>query len=1040
MNYTKSQEQAIRLQGQNILVSASAGSGKTGVLKERVIEKIRLGVDIDQLIILTFTEAAAQEMKNRIVKELIKLKLDEQLTKVDNAIISTFDAFTLRLVKEYHYLLKLDYNIQINDSVIIEVRKKETIMEVLKTFYQENSFEFNQFFKLYFSKSDAWLEEAVYKLGEDLRKLPNYQETIDNYENIYLNVDFMKEKCNEYLDDLISRIKKEYFIFIENYFQKSPLYDEKYQDYLSNIKINLEALLNNQGYDDFLDKVLNIDFPKKPSNKDQAKPEIIDYIKKEIIGKELGKLFANSYEDLVSNYKTIINSVKTLLKITKEYLKAFEVIKHEEQLYSFDDIMFFAIRLFKENPQIREKYQKKINEILIDEYQDTNDIQDQLISMIANNNIFMVGDVKQSIYRFRNANPHNFMRIYQDYLNSDNGKAIFLQENFRSNKYVLDMINKVFKQVMTVDFGGVDYQDEQVLTTGFSEDDQIQNQDAYEMILYDYKQESETDEEITKVKIESHLLAQDIKSKIGMEVYDLKLRRTRELNYQDFTILVDRKNDFLTISKIISQYNIPVDIYNDEPFHSSDEIRFVFQYLILINCFVGEEYFNKYFKTALFSVARSFVYKIKDEVITRFLIEQKLESKIDVHKLKEDESLVLIYNDIIDIISNYWDFPPYRILEAVYDKCQIYYKISYLDNPRQKEEKLDYFLMKVQSFTDFTYQDLLKYLQVIIENDEFDIEYSNVKKSVNAVKLMSIHKSKGLQFSHVYLIGLYKEFFNPENKDNFVFSKDYGILTKSYNQGFFPNFLQRLYFNRVEKENLSEKLRLLYVAMTRTINKLIVVMDYDEKSLDRTRKIRSFKDVFYQTLEINPDNIRELKILETQNKLVDDLKLNRKITFRSFNFENVKQTRAKYSKAISQIISDKTKEFIEFGEKYHLYLQNVDFTNLKDSIKDYPNDLQESIIKLSRSDIFLNLKSPKFYQEYQFYQEDNNSIFQGVIDLLIIDEDIAYIIDYKLKNLDDLSYIEQLRGYYLFLRPKIKKKIKIYLYSLLDSSLQEVNL
>ena len=186
IEYTDNQLLAKDYEGKNILVSASAGSGKTGVLKERVIRKINDNIDIDKMIILTFTEAAAYEMKSRIIKEIHDHKLFDQIPKLDNAIISTFDAFCLRLVKEYHYLLNVENTITIADSVLIKSKKQVVIKEILKNYYEENSKEFNQTFKRYFSKSDAWLYNAVYRLGEDFRKNPSYQEILGNYQRNYL--------------------------------------------------------------------------------------------------------------------------------------------------------------------------------------------------------------------------------------------------------------------------------------------------------------------------------------------------------------------------------------------------------------------------------------------------------------------------------------------------------------------------------------------------------------------------------------------------------------------------------------------------------------------------------------------------------------------------------------------------------------------------------------------------------------------------------------------------------------------------------------
>jgi ATP-dependent helicase/nuclease subunit A len=1038
MGYTKSQLEAINYKTGNILVSASAGSGKTGVLKERVITKLKNGIDIDKLVILTFTKAAAEEMKSRIINEIESLNLTDQLPKIDNAIISTFDAFTLRLVTEYHYLLGLDKDITISDQVLIKIRKQETIKKVLEKYYLNNDEAFKLLFKRYFNKSDGWLEDSVYKIGEALRKLADYEQYICDYADLYQEKEFIELNAKKYIKQIIQKLKDEYQDFSVMYLEKLPAFDEKFQEYILNVKTIVDEIINEDDENVIIIKIINFKRPTKPKNKELSAPAILDVLKD--IKDEFKKLFVFSYDDLLTSVKSSFQVANELLKIVTDYLDEFNRIKAEEMLYSYEDIMFFAIKLFEDFDDIRLKFINNIHEILIDEYQDTNDLQDWFISLIANNNVFMVGDVKQSIYRFRDANPKNFMRIYREYNDHNTGKAIFLQENFRSNRFVLEAINQIFKQIMTYEVGGVDYEDEQVLKTGYDEDYLLHDANAFETKVYDINLIKDDYPNQTREETEAHLVAQDILKRMedNEEIYDLKLGKKRSLAFSDFTVLVDRKKAFLTYAKVISKYNIPIDIYDDEPFFSSDEIRFVFQYLLLINCFKDDKYFKKYFKTSLYAVARSFVYRIKDEVIAKFLAFESLEEIADISKLSNDTSLRIIYQDINDIIAYYWDYPPSKILEIVYQKTNIYLKIAELNNPRQKEEKLDFFLLKVKAIKEFTYQELIMYLEAIIETEDFDIEYAEKKNNVNAVKLMSIHKSKGLQFPIVYLIGLYKQFMNMENKEPFIFNKDYGILTKSYQEGFYPNFLQKLYFNEVESENVSEKVRLLYVAMTRAINKIVLVLDYDESFLEKKHKILSFKHLLYQTIKIDENMIEEFKIpsLVNQKKALNVSE--EVIEFKRFDFSYEKLVKVRYSKAMTNFLDDDAIKMIDKGNEYHQLLEIVDFNDLENSIKDFPNNLKQAIKNLVNQPLFTELKNPKFYQEYEFYQEKENRVLRGIIDLLIIAEDRVITLDYKLKNIDDEAYVKQLKGYYDFLKEKIDKPIKLFLYSLFDNELKEV--
>ncbi len=1041
MKYTPSQIEAINFKGQNILVSASAGSGKTGVLKERVIERIKSGVDIDKLIILTFTKAAAEEMKSRILKEFDKLGLEEQIAKADNAIISTFDAFSLRLVSEYHYLLGLDKSIEISDSVLIKIRKQELINDVVKHFYKEGTKEFKDFFKLYFQKSDNWLYQAVYNIGEALRKLPDYRSRIANYDDYYLSNDFIIANANNYLEDIKTEITGLYQSFQEEFLDNLSLNDERITEYLNTVNEIVDTILSTDCNDDFINAINNHSFPRKPAIKEFDKPEIIDEIKN--ISNSFKKMNITSKDSLINSINSTKPSVNMLLEITKAYLDEYSLFQKQENLYSFEDIMFFSIDLLESFPEIKTKYQNEIDEILIDEYQDTNDLQDYFISLISNNNVFMVGDVKQSIYRFRDANPKNFLRIFDNYQAGDGGKAIFLQENFRSNKYVLAEINKIFKKVMSKNLGGIDYVNEQVLITGYDDDFLLHDPECFKIISYDKDLILEQYPKLSRAEIEAHFIAQDIIKRIVNKetIYDLKTKVHKELEYKDITILVDRKTEFNNYGKIIATYNIPIEIYSDEPFFLSDEIQFITQFLILLNCFNDQDYFAKHFKSAIYACARSFVYQVKDEEIIDFLVLEEVHKPEDLIVLNKYPSLGKIYHDLLSLIEHMNILPPFAIVEKIYQQLNIYKQIAYLDNPGKKEEKLDFFLMKVKSFKTFLYIDLIQYLENINELRELDIEYSETKRSNNAIKLMSIHKSKGLQFPVVYAIGLSKQFNNTENKENFLFDKSMGILTKAYDDGFYRNFLQDLLFKQIEQENLSEKIRLFYVALTRTINNLCLIVEHDESLIEKqTKKFLSFKHLLYQVYDFSKIVKTDFVIPEVQNTDYGLHKSDKMIKYQQFSFPKEEKSTNRYSKSMNSFLEDDIIKLIDYGNYYHQLLEKVDYNNFNESITEFPKELQDSLNTLVNSNLFKSFKNPSFYQEYEFYQEEDNQVHRGIMDLLVIDHFKVTIIDFKLKNIYDEAYIKQLHGYYDFLKDKIDKPISLYLYSIMNKDLKKVEL
>ena len=356
----------------------------------------------------------------------------------------------------------------------------------------------------------------------------------------------------------------------------------------------------------------------------------------------------------------------------------------------------------------------------------------------------------------------------------------------------------------------------------------------------------------------------------------------------------------------------------------------------------------------------------------------------------------------MDIIAQAWDFPNSDIIEAIYKNLKIYKHLARLENPEESEKKIDFFLMKVKSLKEFEYKDLILYLEEIIEDSSFDIEYKEKKNDINAIKLMSMHKSKGLQFPLVYLIGLYKQFHNPENKSPFIFNKDLGILTKSYLDGFYPNFMQKLLFNEVDKEDLSEKLRLLYVAMTRAVNELVLVLDYKE-DIDEFKTVKSFSILLHQTLKFDERDLVDFELddLELEQKTINET--NKVIKLNRLDFAKEEVERTSYSKKITDILDDETIRLLESGSEYHKYLEMVDFNNVALSISTYPDFVKHAIEELVESSLFKKLRNPKFYREYEFYEETDQGVFRGIIDLLIIDDLKIVALDYKLKNIEALK-------------------------------------
>ena len=427
--WTAEQELAITKSGENIIVSAGAGSGKTAVLTERTIRKLLNGANINRLLILTFTNAAAAEMKERIRKAIKKANLKEQLDYIDSAYITTFDSFALSVVKKYHTLLKISPNISIMDNSIEILKTNEIIDNIFDSMYGDENFD--KLINDFCIKSDDNIKSIVKEISKKLDLLSNKKEYLENYINTHFNDEFIDKQINKYLNIII---------------EVKDSINEPYKELLSRVDnkfietFNIENLLNSNTYEEIKTNINLVGSPRKNKNCEDDfkiyKDEITDIIKKL---KELTRF--ESVDEMKQSLLSTKPYIIAISKIINEFDIEFNKYKKENDLYTFSDIALMSIKTLKENKDIREELKNSFDEIMVDEYQDTSDIQEEFINLIANNNVYMVGDIKQSIYRFRHANPYIFRNKYDNYSKENGGIKIDLLKNFRSREEKINNIN-----------------------------------------------------------------------------------------------------------------------------------------------------------------------------------------------------------------------------------------------------------------------------------------------------------------------------------------------------------------------------------------------------------------------------------------------------------------------------------------------------------------------------------------------------------------------------------------------------------------------
>ena len=422
---TKEQQLAIDKEGSNIIVSAGAGSGKTAVLTQRVIRKIKDGCHVNRLLVLTFTNEAANEMKSRIRKSIIKENLIDELILLDSSYITTFDSYALSLVKKYSYILNITSDISIVDENIITILKYKELDSIFESMYGDS--EFDTLVKDFCLKDDLNLKQDIIRLSNKLNLLIDKDKYLDNYFDIY-NDTFLNNVVSKYERFIRDNVLELQGIY--NELQKYISFDlvKKLDDYFS-------VLFNAHCYEEYL-PFLSLSLPRFVGvdelglcYKEELKSKIDDI-------KKLLKYDSNL--DMVNSIKDTFKYINVIIKIIRELDKRICEYKYNNNSFEFNDIALMAIKIVTDNEDIREEIKEYFNEIMIDEYQDTSDIREEFIKLIENNNVYMVGDIKQSIYRFRNANPLIFKNKYDKYSKEDGGIKIDLLKNFRSRDKVLE--------------------------------------------------------------------------------------------------------------------------------------------------------------------------------------------------------------------------------------------------------------------------------------------------------------------------------------------------------------------------------------------------------------------------------------------------------------------------------------------------------------------------------------------------------------------------------------------------------------------------
>ncbi len=1001
MKFTPSQQEAIEIINTNCIVSAGAGSGKTAVLTEKVYYLIKeKKYHIDEMLILTFTKLAAGEMKHRI-KNKLKDEFKEESLNVDSAYITNFDSFALSLVKKYHLLLGLNEDISIVTSTL-DVKRNLWIEEEVKKQYDENNPDFLNLLKRVTLKDD----EEVKKLIFNFLKKSELASSIDDY--------FKKISYEEYMKILDLALEQVLTLFKD---KQDALYSilEEFEEEKSKEKMYkwLEGYLNSSTYDDFVSSVVLLNrFPS-------FKPECVDYEltrKIKSINDNFFKEIKDSlkYEEFLKKNWAEEYALKEKVKeIAYNVYKRMYNYKVEHQVFEFYDIALFAYNLVKDNEEIRNKLKNQFKIIMVDEYQDTSYSQERFLNLICDNNMFMVGDIKQSIYRFRHARPEIFNEKYLNYQKGIGGKKIDLNENFRSRKEVLNDINTIFSSIMSLEKGNANYKKDHIILPGNKLYDTV-DIPKKETMAITYSLDEEVSE---KNEYEANLIADDILRRIKnneeVTVFKNGIALKTKVSFSSFCILMDRGTSFNTYQRIFKERGIPLFVENNEKINAHAIVFIVKNFFKMFSKIRNAEFDNE-FKHSFLSLSRSFLYAYDDNEILNYIRTNNFQSST-------------VYKDIKYVLDNVKSKSLYETLKLYIEKSNFYYRLisnANIDNNIYVLENF-YDYIKEMDLLDYTIEELIEFFD---SSKAFDVEITLSSSSTDedAVKMMNIHKSKGLEFPIVYYPGLTKKENKSEEKKSSIISDKFGILL-SDEEG--DKGLMRYLLKQEENaDNLSERIRIFYVGLTRAKEQMIFVYPSDDKE-----KTMDSASCFYDFLKASNLNLKEyfrtIEYLKNEDEISNEHELD--LDYQEIKFEE--KTEKEINKKSSKNISlDSSLSALNYGTKIHFIMNYIDFNN--PDFSKLNNYEKEVVQKFFNSELFLKIKDGTIYKEYQF--EEDNVI--GIIDLFSIFEDKIMLVDYKLKNLDDEEYNKQIKIYASYLNHVFNKEVEAYLYSLIDGTFIEI--
>lgn len=1102
-SWTKEQEAAITRRNKSLLVSASAGSGKTTVMIERIVE-LMLGkgenttkTPITNFLIVTFTKASAVDMKKKLIDKLLELDADDyildQIESVSVADISDLHSFYSKLISTYFYEVELDPSYKIVDGDEANNLKEKAISKLFEEKEKQGDVEYFKLFDIFqVKRKNDKLKEAIFKLNDFLNSINDgekwFVERLEESYNSDLKTNICANKINDYVCSAILDDAK----MCDDFAEKSASLG--YVPYYNNFTDFSSILRAVKRSNSLAVNMKNLKEMKFPATK--TPPEEYLYLKDE------AEFIKDTFKSHIKNYKVNLISddeeflkkgiiaakrnLEEVFKLTKEFNEIYSKLKRDVNGLDFNDLEKFAVKIL-ENPAIRKSVQDKYKYVFVDEYQDINEVQEKVINMVSNKtNRFMVGDIKQSIYRFRHCDPEIFVNKTKEFSAAqDYAELIKLNCNFRSDKKILKFVDMLFAGVMTENFGGVDYQKDSMFVPG---ENNCDNELAVNLCYIDTtktKQEKELAKGVYSVKNHKQEEFEDTQ-KVVAEANFVAAKiaelcdKTKEncLQYSDVAILVQSRNaETIKFLDILRKYGIPIASDEKYDLMAKNYTEEIINFIVYVCSNQDDILLFKVLKSKLFGFSDEELVEIRKlDMKARFfetielyksISNEKLKAKIESFFAKVEKYKKIVGKELLQVVAKM------VVSDFELDKINLFS----VDGEKINSE-IDKFISRLPNKTAYDF---------IVNYPNFAMEFEN-EFAGNAVNVMTIHKSKGIEFKAVFVVNTSKQFNLRNTTDMVIYNKNYGAGLDYFDsetrtkKSSIPIEAIRIFETR---KLVEEQQRLLYVAVTRAKQKLFIVCSKQKKQLSKEFPhhpksfINWFEPIISKELEGEHSELINFETFDISELLQMPEQDKKQILFESKTVASPEPLVYEFNDSISVPLKNSISKIIhknqnnaainldeeyenykfsedditpaERGTIYHKFFENIDF-KLKDTEKEIAaakeklTDEEQAVIDFDKAktilnfDVFKNigptaivLKEREFYAKMpvKLYDKsiktDDEFIMQGVIDLLIIEGDDMILLDYKTGKISDeklTAYELQLSAYADVCERAFGKKVK----------------